>query len=152
MNLILDTNIILNINRAKDFPGVVSFVNPKNSILYVSVVVAAEAKSFAIRNNWGIKRLNALDKFLDQAHILEVEQAHIKAYTEIDNYSQRTNPNFQNYPFDTPRNMGKNDLWIASAAAFLNLTLISTDSDFDHLHNVFFEHRKIKPEEFIKFF
>ena len=38
---------------------------------------------------------------------------------QIDAYSQRLNPNFDSYPFDTPRNMGKNDLWIASAAAFL---------------------------------
>ncbi len=28
MNLLLDTNIVLNIIRAKDFAGVVNFINP----------------------------------------------------------------------------------------------------------------------------
>jgi tRNA(fMet)-specific endonuclease VapC len=48
--------------------------------------------------------------------------------------------------------MGKNDLWIASLAALLNLKLVTTDADFDHLHNVFFEVRKINPSEFVQFF
>ncbi|WP_224751124.1 PIN domain-containing protein [Mucilaginibacter pankratovii] len=43
--------------------------------------------------------------------------------------------------------MGKNDLWIASTAALLGLTLVTTDNDFDHLNNVFFDVRKIKPVE-----
>jgi len=37
-------------------------------------------------------------------------------------------------------------------AAFLGLQLVTTDSDFDHLHDVFFEVRKIAPAEFIPFF
>jgi tRNA(fMet)-specific endonuclease VapC len=47
--------------------------------------------------------------------------------------------------------MGKNDLWIASVAAILNLQLITTDNDFDHLNGVFFEVRKINPAEFKRF-
>jgi tRNA(fMet)-specific endonuclease VapC len=30
--------------------------------------------------------------------------------------------------------MGKNDLWIAAAAHVTGFELITTDSDFDHLH------------------
>jgi len=48
--------------------------------------------------------------------------------------------------------MGKNDLWIASLAAMLNLTLLTTDADFDHLHGVFFDVRKINSTEFLPFF
>lgn len=44
--------------------------------------------------------------------------------------------------------MGKNDLWIASTAALLGLTLVTTDSDFDHLNGVFFDIRKIDQAEF----
>jgi predicted nucleic acid-binding protein len=47
--------------------------------------------------------------------------------------------------------MGKNDLWIASLAAILNLELITTDADFDHLHNVFFPVKKIIPADFRPF-
>ena len=42
------------------------------------------------------------------------------------------------------RNMGKNDLWIASTAHVLEATLITTDNDYDHLENVYFELVKIK--------
>jgi hypothetical protein len=40
--------------------------------------------------------------------------------------------------------MGKNDLWIAATAHALNAILLTTDNDFDHLNNIFFEVRKFK--------
>jgi predicted nucleic acid-binding protein len=43
-------------------------------------------------------------------------------------------------------------LWIASLAALMGLTLITTDADFDHLNDVFFEVRKINPKDFVRFF
>jgi tRNA(fMet)-specific endonuclease VapC len=79
---------------------------------------------------------------------MDINQLYLNIYAEIDAYSQRLNPSFENYSFDTPRNMGKNDLWIASLAALLGLRLITTDADFDHLHNVFFEVKKIDPIDF----
>jgi tRNA(fMet)-specific endonuclease VapC len=45
--------------------------------------------------------------------------------------------------------MGKNDLWIASTAALLGLTLVTTDKDFDHLHLVFMEVKRITPETLV---
>lgn len=33
--------------------------------------------------------------------------------------------------------MTKNDLWIAATASILNLTLITTDLDFNHLSPIF---------------
>jgi len=48
--------------------------------------------------------------------------------------------------------MGKNDLWIASVAAIMNLTLITTDADFDHLNSVFFNVKKINANDFLPFF
>jgi len=138
--------------RAKNLPGIIEFVNPENSIRYISVASEAELKSLALKNRWGTNRLIALNDFLDEVNIMDINQSHLTIYAEIDAYSQRLNPNFETYPFDTPRNMGKNDLWIASLAALLSLKLITTDSDFDHLHNVFFEVKKIKPEEFVQFF
>ena len=48
--------------------------------------------------------------------------------------------------------MGKNDLWIAAVASLLGLELVTTDNDFDHLHNIFLEVRIIKPEELRQFF
>jgi len=151
-NILFDTNIALSIIRAKDLPGIIEFLNPQNSIRYISVASEAELKSLALRNRWGTNRQISLNDFLDEVNIMDINQSHLTTYAEIDAYSQRLNPNFENYPFDTPRNMGKNDLWIASLAALLGLTLVTTDSDFDHLHKVFFEVRNINPKEFLPFF
>lgn len=50
----------------------------------------------------------------------------IEAYVEIDIYSLQ-------HP-DGARNMGKNDLWIAACAKASGATLLTTDTDFDHLN------------------
>ncbi|WP_159475656.1 type II toxin-antitoxin system VapC family toxin [Dyadobacter sp. 3J3] len=152
MNLLFDTNIILAVIRASDGYGIIKFLNPENLPLYVSVVSEAEIKSIALQNNWGSKRRGLLDIFLDQVNIVDVSNFNVDIYTEIDAYSQIANPAFQTYPFATPRNMGKNDLWIASLAALLGLQLITTDSDFDHLNNVFFDIRKIDQKDLLPFF
>ena len=152
MNLLLDTNIILYVTKTNDFSKTLRFINPERSILYVSIVSEAEIRSLTLRNKWGAKRLDYLNDFLDKCSIVAVNELLVSSYVEIDSYSQRLNPNFTSYPFDTPRNMGKNDLWIASLAAFLGLRLVTTDSDFDHLHNIFFEVRKIQPADFVPYF
>ncbi len=54
---------------------------------------------------------------------------------------------YASYSFDTPGNMGKNDLWIAATASVLNLELLTTDSDFDHLDGEFIKLRKILPTD-----
>ncbi len=134
MNILLDTNILLFITKTKEFSPIANFVNPNERLTFVSVVSEAEISSFAIKNNWGTKRIDYLNLFLSSCNIVDVNKSFVGMYASIDAYSQRLNPNFGNYPFDTPRNVGKNDLWIASLAALLGLTLVTTDSDFDHLH------------------
>lgn len=77
--------------------------------------------------------------------IVEINENLADTYAEIDAYSQCRNPSFPNQAFKTPRNMGKNDLWIASTAALLGLTLVTTDADFQHLSEIFLELRQIEP-------
>src|SRR6185312_17071387 len=101
MNLLLDTNIILNIIRAKDFTTIKRFINPKDSLLYISIVSEGELKSLSIRNNWGAHRKNSLDNILDIVDIVDVNKSSVNTYAEIDAFSQRLNPGFK-YSFDTP--------------------------------------------------
>lgn len=152
MNLLLDTNILVYIARTKETDGVLEFIAPGGANLYVSVVSVAEIRSLAIRNKWGIRRLKLIEDFWDKVNVVGITQLYVNAYAQIDAYAQKLNPGFVEYPFATPRNMGKNDLWIASLAAILNLELITTDADFDYLHDVFFPVRKINPGEFQRFF
>jgi tRNA(fMet)-specific endonuclease VapC len=111
MNILLDTNVALQIVRAKNREKLVSILNPNNDTFYISVVNEAELKSISIRNKWQQKRIDSLELFLDEVRIVEVSQMLVHTYVEIDTYSQRVNPNFTEYSFETPRNMGKNDLW-----------------------------------------
>lgn len=151
MNLLLDTNIVVAMVRAKNLNALKSFINPDDSILYLSVVCDAELKSLSKMNKWGENRNCLLSNILNSLEIIDVNNSLVDIYAEIDSYSQGKNADFDDYPFGSARNMGKNDLWIASLATFLNLKLVTTDADFDHLHKVFFEVRRIIPEEFDQF-
>jgi tRNA(fMet)-specific endonuclease VapC len=79
---------------------------------------------------------------------VDINENMANTYAEIEAYSQRRNPSIADYPFATPRNMGKNDLWIAATASLLGLKLVTTDADFSHLHQVFIEAQVLKPEVF----
>jgi predicted nucleic acid-binding protein len=48
--------------------------------------------------------------------------------------------------------MGKNDLWIAATASLLNLQLVTTDKDFDHLETSFLSLRRVPQTEIQKHF
>lgn len=152
MNLLFDTNIIINVIRSRKYSEIIRFLNPDDLPIFISVVSEAEIKSLALQNKWGVRRLTKLDAFLDQVNIVEINQSYVSVYSEIDAFSQRLHDGFQIYSFKTPRNMGKNDLWIAALATLLSLELITTDKDFEHLHKVFLNLRYISPTQFKSFF
>ncbi len=59
----------------------------------------------------------------------------ISDYIEIDSFSQGKHKTIPSS--FSAKNMGKNDLWIASTAKYFDLTLITTDNDFKHLDPYF---------------
>ncbi len=148
MNLLLDTNILLYLIKDTNPSILNNAINPDNQEVYLSVASLGEIKSIALRNNWGPKKSRIMNLLLDDMVILEINENLSDAYAEIDAFSQRRNPSYKDYPFKTPRNMAKNDLWIAATAAFLGLKLVTTDADFDHLHTRFFEVERLSPEVF----
>jgi tRNA(fMet)-specific endonuclease VapC len=149
MNILLDSNILIYLARDSKQQFLKKYILPTRKDIYVSIVSIAEVKGIALRQKWGIKKQFLLDEIIDKSIVIEVTSLLVNSYVEIDNFSQRTNPNFTEYPFDTPRNMGKNDLWIASTASLLGLELYTTDADFDHLDQVFLDLRKFKQEDFM---
>lgn len=146
MNLLFDTNILIQFAKSLSPEVLMHFINPKNQEVFISIVSIAELKSIALQNNWGTKRLQVIDVFLNKVTFVEINKTLTNVYVEIDAYSQCRNPSYTNYPFVTPRNKGKNDLWIASTAALLGLKLVTTDTDFNHLDQVFLEVKYLKPE------
>ena len=65
----------------------------------------------------------------------------IQRYAQIDAYSQGK---LLSRPLSiSARNMGKNDLWIAATASVYDMTLLTSDADFEHLDKVFLTLGKI---------
>jgi tRNA(fMet)-specific endonuclease VapC len=117
---------------------------PKNHIV-ISIVSAAEIRSFAYRNRWGILRLNALNSFLNSVTAISIDNQNlVDSYMEIDAFSQGKH-HVHTLPIGmSARNMGKNDVWIAATTHVAKATLITTDADFEHLDAIFFKVEKIK--------
>jgi predicted nucleic acid-binding protein len=98
----------------------------------ISVVTEGELKSLALQSKWGQPKLKRLDALLQKFLIADIHVAQIvEAYAEIDAFSQGK---LLLKPLGmSPRNMGKNDLWIAATASVLGVPLLTTDKDFTHL-------------------
>lgn len=141
MNYIVDTNIVLLYMRRNkkmiDKGDHLQFFKEENTTI-LSVVSVGEIESIALKNNWGDKRKVFLKLLLSKFTIARINATPIiKKYAEIDAYSQNKLPN---KPLnDSSRNMGKNDLWIAATASVLNAKLITTDKDFSHLKDEYFD-------------
>jgi tRNA(fMet)-specific endonuclease VapC len=146
MNLLFDTNILVHLAKDNSL-HLLQQINPDNQKVYISVVTIAELKSFALQNNWGPRKLGLLGLLLEDISAVTISENLTDTYAQIDAYSQHRNRSFAHYTFNTARNMGKNDLWIAATTALLGLKLVTTDGDFDHLHEVFFDVQKLKPSD-----
>ncbi len=151
MNLLFDTNIIISIARSTNPVKAVELLNPNAELIYISIASIAEVQSIAFQNNWGSVKLTSLEYIFSNVTVIELTDILIDAYINIDAFSQRNHPSFQEFPHKTSRNMGKNDLWIAATASLLNLTLVTTDADFDHLNNYFVQLYKLEPKDLRKY-
>jgi tRNA(fMet)-specific endonuclease VapC len=147
MNYLLDTNIILRLLQSNKKSAQISnkfdLFSPQNTMM-VSVVTVGELKSFALRNNWKEKKINEMTILVEKMLVIGIHnQLIFDKYAEIDTFSREKLSN--HFVSDTAINMGKNDLWIAATAAAYNLTLLTTDNDFQHLADTFLilEHVKL---------
>ena len=136
MNYLLDTNILVTYVRdtevTRRLENRLNLLNGENNLL-VSVVSIGEIRSIAEQNNWGEKKINKLERIIDDFLIADINvETIIERYAEIDAYSQGKLKG-EEVTFSA-RNMGKNDLWIAATASIFDLELITTDKDFEHLN------------------
>jgi predicted nucleic acid-binding protein len=141
MKYLLDTNLIIIYSREnllserieKEF----SLFNGKHS-LAISAVVLGELDALSKKLQHGKKRKQTISKYTDELFTIDINTKKIiDKYGDIDAYSQGK---LKSNPLGTSaRNMGKNDLWIAATASVYDLTLITTDKDFEHLNGVFLD-------------
>lgn len=145
MNYILDTNIVLIYVRDTEFTrkleSKINLLKPTNNLV-LSVVSIGEIRSIGKQNKWGKKRMKRLSEILDRFLIADINVEEIvEMYAEIDTYSQGKLE--EKTTKLSSRNMGKNDIWIAATASVLNLELITTDGDFNHLDGEYLKLKKI---------
>jgi tRNA(fMet)-specific endonuclease VapC len=142
MDYLFDTNLILFYLRNET--KIINYVDklyqpfaPPNTPL-ISIISIAELKAIAMRNDWGEHRLLHLQMFLNEFVRVDINSEDMfERYAEIDTFSQgklKTKP-----LLDSSRNMGKNDLWIAATASILNVPLLTTDKDFQHLNGIYLD-------------
>jgi len=141
MNFVFDTNVILYyLTKHTLADKLDEQLKPFDSSNFsiISIVTEAELKSLALQRNWGIKKTESLDKFMEQFLKVPIQSKDlIGAYSEIDNYSQGKSLSHEYPKGFTSKNMGKNDLWIAATAKVTNATILTNDNDFDHLNGIF---------------
>ena len=135
MSYLWDTNILLyylnNTTTAKQIEQRYNLLSFKKRQV-ISVVSLGEIKSLAKRRNWGIKKLNRLFKLLESFIVADINvEEIIERYAEIDAFSQ--GKLIDKTAKFSAKNMGKNDVWIAATASVLDIILITTDKDFNHL-------------------
>ncbi len=144
---ILDTNILIHyLKKSSLVESIKNYLSNRNLMPFISVVSKAELMAIAKIRGWGNKNVEELNSILANLNYVDIEYNNtelLDAYAWIQAYSQgkSVGPNGQRLQVSS-RNMGKNDLWIAATTYALNAILLTTDNDFDHLHNTFFEVKK----------
>ena len=129
---LLDTNIVIGYVRK-------NVVCPAE--MFISIVTVGELKAFSIKCEWGKEKQRRLKNYLQELHILDIDNNITYIYAEIDAFSQGKNPNIKLK--ESAKNMGKNDLWIAATASVFDALLVTTDADYDHLDNILLKVKKI---------
>jgi len=151
MTVTIDTNILLHLLRG-------SYLVPRirekldeleaEDTIILSIVSIGEIESIAHQRNYGKKKRNYLEKLIKDFLVVPIESFDlIDRYAEIDAYSQgklKGNPLPNGL---SSRNMGKNDVWIASTASITNSVLVSTDTDYEHLDSQYVDYVYIDPDQ-----
>jgi tRNA(fMet)-specific endonuclease VapC len=88
MNLLFDTNILLNLGKGTRAQQILKSINPDNKKIFASVATMGELKSLVLQNNWGASRLQSLDELLEDIVVVDINENMAGTYAEIDAYSQ----------------------------------------------------------------
>lgn len=141
MVYLLDTNIVILYLRSHAISRKIDeMYNPlgQENTALISVVSVGELRALGLMNGWGKARMKRLESLLSELLITDINiEKIVEMYAEIDAYSQNRLPTKSLN--NTPRNMGKNDIWIAATAAVADAKLLTLDKDFTHLDGIYFE-------------
>ncbi len=149
MNYLLDTNIIIIYGRDSDTSKRIeekyNLFDSQNN-LAVSIVTLGEIDAFVKKIGIGKERQKKIESLISRLAKVKLNSKEIiSKYGDIDAYSQGK---LQKKGKFSARNMGKNDIWIAATASVYDLTMLTTDKDFDHLKDEYIKLEYIDIEKF----
>lgn len=150
MTVTIDTNILLHLLRNSYLVPTIQQQLDQSAAedtIIISIVSVGEIESIAHQRNYGANKRDYLTKLLQDFLTVPIYSMDVvERYAEIDAYSQG---NLMNKPLPdglSSRNMGKNDLWIATTASITNTPLLTTDKDFEHLEGEYIDYLYIDPD------
>jgi predicted nucleic acid-binding protein len=128
MPILLDTNVLLKNHIRKTLPL------PTDS--FISIISVGELESLALQLNWSYQKQTLLQNLLNHIPIIDINGQIAKTYGLVDAYSQGKLQH-RTLPIGvSARNMGKNDIWLATTALFFGMDFQTYDNDFDHLVHI----------------
>ncbi|SDK27628.1 tRNA(fMet)-specific endonuclease VapC [Catalinimonas alkaloidigena] len=147
MDVFLDTNILIYaVRNEATFPKLKTLLGSKRLAYSCSVINYAELKAMGLKLSWQQKKLEQIEEVMQDVVIVDIRfDAILNRYAEIDAYSLNQLPGVDRKKA-TP--MGQNDMWIAATASVLEIPLLTTDKDFDHLHNLYLDVIRLEPKAF----
>jgi tRNA(fMet)-specific endonuclease VapC len=135
---LLDTNLLVALVRNNDLGKYLDKTYNLTSgvfAFHISVIVLGETTALALKLGWNAAKQSLLNTILGLFTPLDIFDSNvIQSYAEIDAGSEAVGIK-----------MGKNDIWIAATAKRNDLTLLTTDKDFDHLHSKHIELTWVDP-------
>lgn len=113
----------------------------------ISVVTLGELDAFVKKLGIGERKKKRIEYMFSKIARLGLNSKEvIERYGDIDAYSQgKLKENRGDF---SSRNMGKNDIWIAATASVYDLTLITTDKDFEHLEGEYITLEYVNIEDY----
>jgi tRNA(fMet)-specific endonuclease VapC len=125
--LLLDTSVLLHLLRATALGSRIAdehSLKNRGERPLTSIVCVGEALAFAKKRGWGAPRVSKLHELIHQLVIVDINSIEIlEGYATADAFCEGRG-----------KVLGKNDLWIAATAAATGALLLTTDKDFDPLH------------------
>jgi tRNA(fMet)-specific endonuclease VapC len=128
--LLLDTSVVLHLIRGKATGEAIDRafgLRARPDRPLISIITVGELLAFARQRGWGGARIDRLKTAVEELVVVDVRnQSVMDRYAEIDTFLvRRGNP------------VGDNDVWIAATAAAAGAVLLTTDRDFDLMHDRF---------------
>jgi predicted nucleic acid-binding protein len=140
--VLLDTNILVRLIRADEVGERIERdygLLERRERPLISIVTVGEIEALARKLGWGGPKRAALLEMVRKMAIVDLKQGQIiLRYAEIDHFCEKESK--------PARPMGQNDMWIAATASEVEAVLLTTDTDFEHLHGVYLNVLTLDPK------